>query len=51
MIYGYARVSTAKQKEDRQLIELEKHGVAAILPISSREKTSIAINTAFFYRD
>lgn len=30
MIYGYARVSTAKQKEDRQLIELEKHGVAAI---------------------
>ena len=30
MIYGYARVSTANQKEDRQVDELKKHGVTAI---------------------
>ena len=28
-VYGYARVSTREQKEDRQLIALREHGVAA----------------------
>lgn len=30
MIYGYARVSTLSQKEDRQVIELEKNGVSSV---------------------